>query len=148
MLRRTGWPASRLKMHMADRKIELAASLVTSGDCCFPERRVASELEIIHHRVDCPSHAPFVGLGVFDGVVRLGGGGGEHGLLAVFKTEQAADLGDQVGELAHLGDFDASVVVLGDVGAASSDIAADGSEVVVAAGTVGHDVSRTPVPEV
>jgi hypothetical protein len=42
----------------------------------------------------CPAHAPFVGLGVFDSFVKLGGGGGELGLLAGFEVEQTGDLGD------------------------------------------------------
>src|ERR1019366_4637698 len=99
-------------MNVADREIELAASLIAGGDRCVPKRRAAGELEIAHHCVDCPAHAPFVGLGVFDSLVKLGGGGGELGLLAVFETEQAADLDDQVRELAHLGDVERSVVVL------------------------------------
>jgi hypothetical protein len=100
-------------MHVAYREIELAASLIAGGDRRVPERRAGGELEIAHHCVDCPAHAPFVGLGVLDSLVKLGGGGGELGLLAVFETEQAADLGDQVGELAYLGDVEPSVVVLG-----------------------------------
>ena len=38
----------------------------------------------------CPAHAPFVGLGVFDSFVKLGGGGGELGLLAGSRLSKPA----------------------------------------------------------
>lgn len=48
-------------MHVVDRDVEFFASLRAGGDRCPREGGAAGKLEIAHHRIHGPAHAPLVG---------------------------------------------------------------------------------------